>query len=77
MPYNEVWVGVLCTRCGAPILVYDETAWGRLTGSIMQSELGPASTFSLRCPDPNCSEQWNYQVEQFVRFRVEQIQEPR
>jgi len=77
MPYNEVWVGVLCTRCGIPILLYNETAWGRITGSIMKSELGRASKFPLRCPDPNCGEQFNYQLEQFVHFRVEQIQGPR
>lgn len=75
MPYNEIWVGVLCTKCGRPILNVTETEWERFAGSTMQSELGRASKFPLRCPDPKCSAQWEYQLEQFVRFRVEQIQE--
>jgi len=73
MPYNQVWVGVFCTKCDRPILNVTDTEWSRLTGAIMQSELGLASKFPLRCPDPNCSVQRDYRLEQFVRFRVEQI----
>lgn len=76
MPYNEIWVGVLCTRCGRPILAYNSMAWKRLTGSIGQAKLDRGSKFPLRCPDQNCSAQWDYQAEQFVCFRVEQIQVP-
>jgi hypothetical protein len=71
MPYDKIWIGVLCMMCGRPILHLTDTEWEDQARLTTQKGFGKQSRFGLSCP--KCDKLCDYQSEQLVRFRVQQI----